>query len=933
MIENSKNINKQITAILQSTNEGFWIVNQQAEIIEINDTYLKILGYTREEFKDFRISDIEIIEDSDETQEHIKKIIRQGNDIFESKHRRKDGTIITVEISIAFINEIGGEFFCFIKDISKQKRTEALLNARLKLSNLSNNVDLDSLIRNALDLAEEITDSSIGFFHFVNPDQESLKLQTWSTNTLAKMCTAEGKGQHYPISHAGVWVDCVRTKAPVIHNDYASMPHKKGLPQGHAPIIRELTVPILKNDTIIAIIGVGNKKTPYIQDDIDAVSILSSMAIDLVERKKMEEELIKVNKELEERIAERTESLNLANVELQNSFNKLQSLAELNQIIITNSPLGKIVYKISDGKCIVVNDTALSMLNTIKNVILKKTLFTFELWMQTEFKNCISEVLNRKTDIKQKVNIEIDNKQKQFEISFSIFIWNQESHILLCFEDITFRMQMHTILLESEEKFRIAFQNAPYGMSITKPDGKYLAVNPKLCNMFGYSEEELMLGNITIITHPDDVELSKEWIKKKVTGKPCEAELEKRYIHKNGSIVWGLVRAEWIKSTDGNPLMSIVHIADITDRKKILIELQESEEKFRSLFENITEGVALHEMVYDVNGKAIDYRLIDVNPAYTDHTGLHLEHAKDKLATELYGTTEPPYFAEYGSVAEHRMPIKFETYFPPMEKYFTISVISPKKGQFATVFEDITANKKREQEILQKNEELTRFIYTVSHDLKSPLVTIKAFTSYLQEDLVKNDTEAQNTDIRYIQNAADKMGRLLEELLELSRVGRKENIKSEERLSVIAQEAIDLVAGRINEAKIDVIINNPDILIYGDCRRIVQLYQNLIDNSAKYIGNQPNPKIEIGAIKPKTNSDEVVLYVKDNGSGIDPRYHHKVFGLFEKIDTTKDGTGIGLALVKRIVEVHNGKIWFKSEGEDKGTIFYFTFEKTKWNNS
>ena len=932
MIEKSDDVNKQITEILQSTLEGFWIVNQFAEIIEVNDTYLKMIGYYRDEFKNIKIFDVEAIEDPDATGKHIEKIIREGNDIFETRHRCKDGSIIIVEISVSYLQKNGGEFFCFIKDITQQKRTEALLNARINLSNLAQTSDLDTLIRSALDIAEDITESSIGFFHFVNPDQESLKLQTWSTNTIAKMCTAEGKGQHYPISHAGIWVDCVRTKTAVIHNDYASMPNKKGIPQGHAPIIRELTVPILKNDSIIAIIGVGNKKTIYVQDDIDAVLILSSMAIDLVERKKMEDELLKSNKELEERITERTESLKLANIELQNSFNKLQSLAELNQIIISNSPLGKIVYKISDGKCIVVNDAALFMLNTNKTSILEKTLFTFKLWKQTDFKNFISEVLNKRTDLKQKITIELDNKQKQFEISFTIFTWNQESHILLCFEDITFRMQMNTILMESEEKFRIAFQNAPYGMSITNPEGKYIAVNPQLCNMFGYTEDELMSGDISIVTHPDDIELSKEWIKKKVNGQLCETELEKRYIHKNGSIVWGLVRAEWIKSSEGYPLMSIVHIADITERKKIIIELQESEEKFRSLFENITEGVALHEMVYDAHGKAIDYRLIDVNSAYTDHTGLHLESAKNKLATEVYGTTEPPYFTEFSLVAENRNPIKFETYFPPMEKYFTISVVSPKKGQFATVFEDITANKKREQEIIQKNEELTRFIYTVSHDLKSPLVTIKAFTSYLQEDLFKNDTEAQNTDIRYIQNAADKMGRLLEELLELSRVGRKENAKTEVSLADLAQEAIDLVAGRIIEAKIDVTINNPDVMIYGDSRRIVQMYQNLIDNSAKYIGNPENPRIEIGAIKPQTKNDEVVLYVKDNGSGIDQRYHHKVFGLFEKIDTTKDGTGIGLALVKRIVEVHNGKIWFKSDGEGKGTIFYFTFERTKWNN-
>jgi signal transduction histidine kinase len=115
-------------------------------------------------------------------------------------------------------------------------------------------------------------------------------------------------------------------------------------------------------------------------------------------------------------------------------------------------------------------------------------------------------------------------------------------------------------------------------------------------------------------------------------------------------------------------------------------------------------------------------------------------------------------------------------------------------------------------------------------------------------------------------------------------------------------------------------------MLYGNSQRFVQLYQNLLDNAAKFMGGQPEPLIEVGAYTDENN--EIVLFVRDNGKGIDPRYHHKIFGLFEKIDNETDGTGIGLALVKRIVEVHGGSIWFTSAGTGKGTTFYFKLEGT-----
>ncbi|MDQ5910965.1 MAG: hypothetical protein QG599_3062 [Pseudomonadota bacterium] len=171
------------------------------------------------------------------------------------------------------------------------RRSRALLQARLQLSEFAFQGSLDDLLQKALDTAEQFTHSQIGFFHFVAPDQETLTLQAWSTHTLQSMCTAEGQGQHYSISEAGVWVDCIRQRRPVIHNDYPNLPDHKGLPQGHAPIVRELTVPVVRNGLITAVIGVGNKPKNYTAEDVEVVDQIASMIMDIAERKQAEVQL------------------------------------------------------------------------------------------------------------------------------------------------------------------------------------------------------------------------------------------------------------------------------------------------------------------------------------------------------------------------------------------------------------------------------------------------------------------------------------------------------------------------------------------------------------------------------------------------------------------------------------------------------------------
>ena len=226
-----------------------------------------------------------------------------------------------------------------------------------------------------------------------------------------------------------------------------------------------------------------------------------------------------------------------------------------------------------------------------------------------------------------------------------------------------------------------------------------------------------------------------------------------------------------------------------------------------------------------------------------------------------------------------------------------------------------------EKELQETNAELTRFTYTMSHDLKSPLVTVKTFLGYLEQDMQKQDTGRIEKDFAFIRGAADKMGRLLDELLDLTRIGRIMNPVVEAPLQEIVQEALVLVAGRIAQRGVKIEVTQKPLVLCGDRVRLVELFQNLIDNAVKFMGDQMEPKIEIGL---ETKNGRKHLFVRDNGMGIDPRHKDKLFGLFERLNPEMEGTGMGLALVKRIVEVHGGKIWVESEGLGQGTCFWFT---------
>jgi signal transduction histidine kinase/ABC-type nitrate/sulfonate/bicarbonate transport system substrate-binding protein len=280
--------------------------------------------------------------------------------------------------------------------------------------------------------------------------------------------------------------------------------------------------------------------------------------------------------------------------------------------------------------------------------------------------------------------------------------------------------------------------------------------------------------------------------------------------------------------------------------------------------------------------------------------------------------------------------LEYPCHSPDEERWFrgcVTSFLSAGKRFVVVAHENITernraedALRSSEHALQKKNAELIRFSEAVSHDLKSPLITILTFLNYLEKDIRSQDAAKAETDMGYIRSAAETMGRLLDELRDLSQIGLVTSNPVETPLQEIVREALVLVAGRIAEKGVQVIVMEDPVILFGDRSRLVEVFQNLIDNAVKFTGDQAAPCIEIGAEK---SGDEIVLFVRDNGIGIEPQHQEKIFGLFEKLDPRAEGTGMGLALVKRIVEVHGGGIRVESKGPGLGVCFRFTLAGTK----
>ena len=282
----------QYRTLVENSGTSVLVLNKLGEYLLVNSKAAAIMGGVPADFVGKTLFDTLTEEDAAEFIKTNRKVIESGiGRTYERSYKLATGqkTFLVIDQVIKDADGHGIALQSSSVDVTDRKRSDDILEARLSLVEFSLTHSLEELFQKTLDEVETLTGSSIGFYHLLDADQKILTLQAWSTNTLQKMCKADAKGMHYDLDQAGVWADCIRERKPVIHNDYVTLENRKGLPEGHAQIERELVVPVIRGNKILSILGVGNKLTNYDESDIQTVLLLADITWEIIERKRSEE--------------------------------------------------------------------------------------------------------------------------------------------------------------------------------------------------------------------------------------------------------------------------------------------------------------------------------------------------------------------------------------------------------------------------------------------------------------------------------------------------------------------------------------------------------------------------------------------------------------------------------------------------------------------
>jgi PAS domain S-box-containing protein len=502
-------------------------------------------------------------------------------------------------------------------------------------------------------------------------------------------------------------------------------------------------------------------------------------------------------------------------------------------------------------------------------------------------------------------------------------------------------------------------------------NGRIISCTPHYAEIFGMSVDEVIESQsswekVLAQLHPEDRERYAKSHEQHL-GKGTH-EIEYRIFRKDGAIRHIREVGIVFFDEDGNATESMGLLQDISEQKDRIQDL-ENRDAMAQQVETITD---IGHFIWDIRRSRYRY----TSPGYLRILGTEREPHENKVNSlddylaDIHEDDRELVAEAYRRHFEKNHQLNIEYRFVPgdgserwiREKSVVIEDDTSGDNQVIGVIQEISEQKKSEQrlrdardsleteveartrkltetvdrlnteigerevissELEVKNAELERFTYTVSHDLKSPLVTIRGFLGLLEKDIEAADSKRIAEDIEKLKSATDTMGVLLNDLLELSRVGRVMGEPVSCSLTGMVEQAIELVKSDLDSYGIEITVEDmPSVKV--DETRIVEVFLNLLENAIKFSGEQQAPHIHISA---KPMDGMICCSVRDNGIGIEEQYYSQIFELFERLDAQVDGTGIGLALVKRIIEIHGGKIWVESAGPGLGCTMSFTLPR------
>jgi PAS domain S-box-containing protein len=540
-------------------------------------------------------------------------------------------------------------------------------------------------------------------------------------------------------------------------------------------------------------------------------------------------------------------------------------------------------------------------------------------------------------------------------------------------------------LRKSEDKCRYIFEHSPVGESVTFPSGE-IHVNKTFCDMTGYSAEELQNRKWQNITHPDDIDATDKFLHTLLSGKKESVRFIKRYIHKNGSVIWADVSTSLRRDPENQPLYFVTAMMDITERKLIEETLHRHTERLHNLHEvdqAILSAVQSPEEIVQMtlghirsllscrrasigifdsgmkelqifaaedNKKAIAQIRQDLPDNVNEEIEV-LRHGKADIIEDMSLLKSSPalirIFQADGQLSCLNVPLVTSNKLVgalilgwDKPRVFTkeeLEIAHETSGHIAIAIEQAQLRnetkrhaaeleeriRERTAQLETANKELETFSYSVSHDLRAPLRTVDGYVRILLEDFspVLNDEGKRICSV--ISESARNMGRLIDDLLDFSRIGRVELQLSSIDMAALAHSVFFELTTPGDRERIDFHID-PLPYALGDPTLIRQVWMNLLGNAVKFSSKKERAVIKVGA---EQQGAEAVYSVRDNGAGFDMRYSDKLFNVFQRLHSTREfeGTGVGLAIVKRIVLRHAGRV--RAEGnKDQGAVFYFSIK-------